>query len=102
MHENPYSPPEPQIAAPGARKTWAEVLRAPVQIRWRVVAWPLAFFLLGTMLVASLVLSADPRVRMQGGVIFGGVPGALIGLAVGYIASRANARQRSPASTPRD
>ena len=102
MDDNPYSPPEPHVHPPAARRTWAEMLNSPVLIRWRIVAWPVSFFLLGTMLVGSLVLSVDPRTRIQGGVIFGGIPSALVGLAVGYAVGRRGMRQQPPASTPRD
>ncbi len=42
--------------------------------------WPLIGFALGTVIVSPLVLSIEPRDRILGGIVAGGIPCALLGL----------------------
>jgi len=50
---------------------------------WGGVLWAVIGFAFGTALLSALVLSPDPRDRITGGMIYGGTPLGLIGLAYG-------------------
>jgi multisubunit Na+/H+ antiporter MnhB subunit len=62
---------------------------------WHPVTWAIIGFALGLALTAPFVFSRDPRVRFQGGAIFGGIPGAFAGLAFG-VKRRRRTRGGSP------
>jgi len=55
----------------------------PRQRPWHPITWAFIGLAVGTLIVSPLVLSSDPRERARGGMIFGGVPGAVLGLAYG-------------------
>lgn len=57
--------------------------RGPESGGWHPVTWAIIGLALGTLIAAPLVLSSKPRTQFRGGAIFGGIPGALIGLAYG-------------------
>src|SRR5687768_1151683 len=48
---------------------------------WHPLTWAGVGFGIGTVLIAPLVLSVHDAVQLQGGMLFGGIPGAIVGLA---------------------
>jgi hypothetical protein len=69
--ENPYRPP----ASTGAGSS-SGVQRKIVQ---SALGWAVVGMLAGAALVAPLILSPDVMSRLEGGMIFGGIPGAFAG-----------------------
>lgn len=55
----------------------------PKPARWHPFTWAVIGLAVGTLIVAPLILSRDPQDRLRGGTLFGGVPGAVLGLAYG-------------------
>ena len=64
--------------------------------RWSGFLWAVVGFGAGTGMAAPLILAIEPRDRVIGGMIYGGVPLALIGLAYGL---RRASRVTSPPSS---
>jgi len=54
---------------------------------WNTFVWAVVGFGFGTVLVSPLILSYDPRVRVLGGMLFGGTLFGLGGAAYGYLRS---------------
>jgi hypothetical protein len=50
---------------------------------WHPVTWAFIGFFVGTSLAAPFILSADRRDRTLGGMVYGGIPGVVLGLAYG-------------------
>jgi hypothetical protein len=50
---------------------------------WNPITWAVIGFAGGALIAAPLVLSADLNDPIGGGMIFGGIPGALLGLGHG-------------------
>jgi len=71
MDENPYQSPR----SPGRAK--------PKPGSWHPLTWAVVGFAGGTLLMAPFVMSFDLPTKIQGGMIFGGIFGALWGLAHG-------------------
>ena len=61
---------------------------------WHPITWTIIGFALGTVLTAPLILSSNRRIQFLGGALFGGIPGAYIGLAVGV-----KRRRRTPSGS---
>ncbi len=56
---------------------------APKPRSWHPVTWAVIGLTVGTLIVAPSILSRDPQVRFRGGLLYGGVPGFVLGLAYG-------------------
>jgi hypothetical protein len=53
--------------------------------RVAVILWAALGFVIGTAIMTPLILSADRYSQLGGGIVFGGIPGALIGWRLGRI-----------------
>jgi hypothetical protein len=73
MDENPYKSP----ASVGER------LAEPKPGTWHSLTWAVVGFAGGTVLTAPFILSVDMPTKMQGGMLYGGIIGAMLGLAYG-------------------
>ena len=82
MNENPYQSPQ----SPGKKLAEAK------PTTWHPLTWTIIGFCGGTSLVAPFVLSLNMPTRIQGGMIYGGITGAIWGLAYG-ISRRRGAAQ---------
>jgi len=80
MEENPYK--SPQFLGPAE----------PKPATWHPLTWAVVGFAGGTGLIAPFVLSLNMPTRIQGGMIYGGIIGAILGLAYG-ISRRRRAAQ---------
>jgi hypothetical protein len=78
MDENPYESPI-EVASP-RKFSW--------DLAWSGFLWATIAFGAGTGMVAPLVLSTEPRDRVIGGMIFGGLPLAFVGLLYGLRRAR--------------
>ncbi len=72
---NPYKAPEP--GANDSRDRPNTMVVPPT------VAYAVIGFMTGTALAGSLVLSSSPLVKLEGGVMYGGTLGLLIGYFLG-------------------
>ena len=63
--------------------------------RWSGFLWAVIGFGFGTVATAPLILAIEPRDRVIGGMMYGGIPMALVGLAYGL---RRASRLSSPPS----
>jgi hypothetical protein len=71
MDDNPYQSPRSSDRA------------EPKPGTWHPLTWALIGFAGGTGLTAPFVLSLDMPTKIQGGMLFGGIIGATLGLAHG-------------------
>jgi hypothetical protein len=73
MDENPYQPPTSIGTRPAEPKPGT----------WHPLTWALIGFAGGTGLMAPFILSLDVPTKIQGGMLYGGILGAICGLAYG-------------------
>jgi hypothetical protein len=70
MDENPYQAPH----APDETPVSTNAALGPM------AAWAIIGFVIGTLAVAPFILSFALRDKLLGGAVFGGPPGAILGL----------------------
>ena len=75
MDENPYRSP----------RAVSELRQRPPRRRraWHPITWGIVGFVAGTVVAVPLILSTERHVVMSGGMLFGGIPGALLGIGFG-------------------
>jgi len=75
MDENPYQSP----------RAVSELPQRPLRRRraWHPITWGIIGFVAGTVVAVPLILSTERHVVMSGGMLFGGIPGALLGIGFG-------------------
>jgi len=75
MEENPYQSPRAVNDSPR---------RPPIRSkRWHPITWGVIGFGVGTLVAVPFSWNIERHVAMTGGMLFGGVPGAMIGIAFG-------------------
>jgi hypothetical protein len=74
MSENPYEAPQADMIP---TRSWKDAA-------WSGFLWGTIGFGAGTGVISPLVVSIEPRDRVIGGMIFGGIPLAVVGLLYGF------------------
>ncbi len=80
MDENRYKAPESELEQASTRTP----PHGAGERAWQALFWAVVGFVGGTGIIAPLVLSTDPRVRMITGMVVGGIPAAIVGLWYGF------------------